>query len=171
MNMTRRLAIVFFIAPFNIMIAIPALILWFSGRTGFLKSFNWSVDFFWGSLGAGLIFMGVVIAWSCVSLFKNCGEGTPAPWDPPIHLVVRGPYRHVRNPLVEGVFCVLLGESLLSGSFPLLLWFLFFVLINLAYTPLIEEPQLLRRFGESFKTYKKNVPRWLPRKTPWENRP
>jgi protein-S-isoprenylcysteine O-methyltransferase Ste14 len=167
--MTRRLAKVFFIAPFNIMIVIPGLILWFSGQTNFFQSFNRSFDLFHGGVGACLIFMGTVIIWSCVSLFKDHGEGTPAPWDPPIHLVVRGPYCHVRNPLVEGVFCVLLGEYVLSGSFLLLLWFFFFVSINLIYTPLIEEPELLNRFGEPFRSYMKNVPRWLPRKTPWKN--
>lgn len=169
MKMTRRLAIVFFIAPFNIMVVVPGLILWFFNQTGFLDSLNWSFDLFQGFLGICLIFIGGVIAWSCVSLFQDPGEGTPAPWDPPIHLVVRGPYCHVRNPLAEGVFCVLLGESLLSGSFPLLLWFFFFLTINLIYTPLIEEPELLNRFGEPFKTYMKNVPRWLPKKTPWKN--
>ena len=168
MKMTRRLIKVFFIAPFNIMIVIPGLILWISRETGFLASLNWSFDLFWGILGAGLIFVGIAITWSCVSLFADHGDGTPAPWDPPKRLVVRGMYCHVRNPLVEGVFCILLGESLLLGSFALLLWFLFFVSINLAYTPLIEEPELLSRFGPSFRSYVQNVPRWLPRKTPWQ---
>lgn len=171
MKVTRRLIKVFFIAPFNIMIVVPGLILWFSLQTGFLASLNWSFDLFWGILGAGLIFVGIAIAWSCVSLFTDYGGGTPAPWDPPKRLVVRGIYRYVRNPLVEGVFCILLGESLLFGSFVLLLWFLFFVSINLAYTPLIEEPELLRRFGQSFRSYVQNVPRWLPRISPWEPHP
>ena len=171
MKVTRRLVKVFFIAPFNIMVVVPGLILWFSSQTRFLESFDWSLDFFLGVLGVGLIFAGIVIAWWCVSLFTVHGDGTPAPWDPPQHLVVRGPYCYVRNPLVEGVFCVLLGESLLSGSFALLLWFFFFVSMNLAYTPLIEEPELLSRFGEPFRSYMKNVPRWLPKKTPWKNQP
>ncbi len=169
MKVNRRLVKVFFIAPFNIMVVVPGLLLWFSNQTGFLGSFDWNLNLFLGALGAGLIFLGVVIAWSCVSLFKDYGDGTPAPWDPPKHLVVRGLYCHVRNPLVEGVFCVLLGEALLAGSFLLLLWFFFFVSINLVYTLLIEEPELLNRFGEPFRTYMKNVPRWFPRKTPWEN--
>ena len=166
MKVTRRLIKVFFIAPFNIMIVIPGIILWFSRQTGFLASYKLAFNLFWGILGTSFIFLGIVITWSCVSLFTDYGDGTPAPWDPPKRLVVRGLYRHVRNPLVEGVFCILLGESLLLGSLPLLMWFLFFVLTNLAYTPLIEEPELLRRFGEPFRSYMKNVPRWLPRKNP-----
>ncbi len=168
MKVTRRLIKVFFIAPFNIMIVIPGLILWFSRQTGCLACYKLDFNLAGGILGASFIFLGIAITWSCVSLFADYGDGTPAPWDPPKRLVVRGMYRHVRNPLVEGVFCILLGESLLIGSFPLFLWFLFFVSINLAYTPLIEEPELLRRFGQSFLSYVQNVPRWLPRRNPWE---
>ena len=169
MKVTRRLVKVFFIAPFNIMIVIPGLILWFSRPTGFFTSLNWHLNLFWEVLGAVLIVLGIVIVWSAVSHLTDHGDGTPAPWDPPRLLVVSGLYGHVRNPLVEGVFCVLLGESLLAGSFLLLLWFFFFVLVNLAYTPLIEEPELVNRFGESFRSYMKHVPRWWPRSTPWKN--
>ena len=107
------------------MIVIPGLILWFSRQTGFFKSLNWHHNWFWGILGAGLIALGAVIVWSSVVLLKDHGDGTPAPWDPPRHLVINGLYGHVRNPLVEGVFCILLGESFLFGSFLLLLWFFF----------------------------------------------
>lgn len=168
MKATRHLIKVFFIVPFNIMIVIPGLILWLSRQTGFLASFDWGFGGLSALSGVALIIAGTVIAWLCVSLFAGYGEGTPAPWDPPKRLVVLGMYRHVRNPLVEGVFCILLGESLLLGSFALLLWFAFFVLLNLVYTPLIEEPELIRRFGQPFLSYMQNVPRWLPRRNPWE---
>ncbi len=171
MKVTRRLVKVFFIAPFNIMIVIPGLILSFTRQTGFITSLNWHLNLFGGILGAGLIAIGVVIAWSSVSLLNDRGDGTPAPWDPPRNLVVGGLYGHVRNPLVEGVFCILLGESFLFGSFLLFLWFFFFVLVNLVYTPLIEEPQLVNRFGQPFRSYMQHVPRWWPRSTPWNNQP
>lgn len=168
MKVTPRLIIVFFIYPFNVMIVIPGLILWASSQTGLLAPYSWHFDLVRGILGTLLIAAGVVIAYSCVSLFTDHGDGTPAPWDPPKHLVVRGIYRHVRNPMMEGVFCVLLGESLLFGSLPLFLWFLFFVLANLLYIPLMEEPKLLRRFGTPYHLYMQNVSRWLPRKNPWK---
>jgi len=167
MKVTRRLIIVFFIYPFNVMIVIPGLILWFSSQTGFLAPFHFSFDLVRGILGTLLIAAGVVITYSCVSLFTDHGDGTPAPWDPPKHLVVRGIYRNVRNPMMEGVFCILLGESLLFGSLPLFLWFLFFAVANILYIPLMEEPKLLRRFGDPYHLYMQNVSRWLPRKKPW----
>ena len=81
--------------------------------------------------------------------------------------MVRGIYRHVRNPMISGVLFVLLGESVLTASLPLFCWFLVAALINAAYIPLLEEPGLVKRFGEEYLTYKQNVPRWIPRRTPW----
>jgi protein-S-isoprenylcysteine O-methyltransferase Ste14 len=104
-----------------------------------------------------------------IRLFGTVGQGTLAPWEPPQHLVVRGVYRHVRNPMISGVLFVLLGESLLTASLPLFRWFVVFALINAIYIPLVEEPGLVKRFGDEYRTYKRNVPRWIPRLTPWEN--
>jgi len=104
-----------------------------------------------------------------IRLFVTLGKGTLAPWEPPQRLVVQGVYRHVRNPMISGVILVLLGESLLTASLPLFRWFLVFAVVNSAYIPLLEEPGLVKRFGEAYLTYKRNVPRWVPRLTPWND--
>jgi protein-S-isoprenylcysteine O-methyltransferase Ste14 len=90
-----------------------------------------------------------------------------APWDATEKLVVVGPYRHVRNPMISGIFFILLGEVLMFGSVPLLVWFLVFVLGNATYIPLSEERGLARRFGEEYIRYKRHMPRWIPRLRPW----
>jgi len=99
--------------------------------------------------------------------FATEGQGTLAPWDPPRALVVRGPYRYVRNPMISGVLLVLLGESLVLHSAAHALWTLCFLGLNLLYIPLIEEPQLARRFGASYQEYCRHVPRVVPRLRPW----
>lgn len=86
-----------------------------------------------------------------VRLLARVGQGTLAPWDPTQHLVVEGMYRHVRNPMIAGVFAVLLGEAWLAASVPLFLWCTFFVLVNALYIPLLEEPGLVKRFGDECK--------------------
>ena len=43
----------------------------------------------------------------------------------------------------------------------------FFFITNAIYMLLSEEPGLARRFGDDYLLYKKNVPRWIPRVTPW----
>ena len=98
-----------------------------------------------------------------IRLFAHEGEGTLAPWDPPSTFVVNGPYRVVRNPMISGVIAILLGESLVLGSRGVATWAVAFALINVFYIPLLEEPMLVARFGESYREYKRTVPRWVPR--------
>jgi protein-S-isoprenylcysteine O-methyltransferase Ste14 len=117
----------------------------------------------------GIVLIGAGFAlwlWT-VRLFARVGEGTLAPWDPPRHLVVLGPYRHVRNPMITAALTVLLGEASLFGSLGILIWATIFFAIVFASFILYEEPDLERRFGERYRDYRANVPRWLPRRTPW----
>jgi hypothetical protein len=102
-----------------------------------------------------------------ISLFSRVGEGTLAPWDPTRKLVVNGPYRRVRNPMITGVFLVLSGETLVLGVPQMAAWTAIFGLVNAIYMPLVEEPGLVKRFGKDYVTYRDNVPRWIPRRRPW----
>jgi protein-S-isoprenylcysteine O-methyltransferase Ste14 len=114
-------------------------------------------------LGVVLIAAGLgLFAWT-VGLFEGEGDGTLAPWDPTSRLVVRGPYRYVRNPMITAVFTVLLGEAALFGSWALLAWAGIFIAINAIWFPLVEEPGLRERFGAEYDAYAAEVPRWLPR--------
>jgi protein-S-isoprenylcysteine O-methyltransferase Ste14 len=117
--------------------------------------------------GGVLIAAGLALVVWTIALFGTVGKGTLAPWDPTSRLVVRGPYQHVRNPMISGVLGILLGEAVLLGSVPLLVWFGLVLAVNAVYMPLVEEPGLRRRFGEDYETYKANVPRWVPRLRPW----
>ena len=121
------------------------------------------------ALAAGIVFLviGFVLFSCCVSLFVRIGRGTLAPWDPTRNLVAVGPYRFVRNPMISGVLFMLLGEALLWGSSLISFWAALFVLINHIYFVRFEEPGLEERFGESYRQYKMNVPRWIPRLRPW----
>jgi len=119
--------------------------------------------------GLALLALGLVLFVSSLRRFAGEGEGTLAPWDPPRKLVIRGPYRHVRNPMISGVVFVLFAEALLLLSWPHALWALAFLALNLVYIPLMEEPQLVRRFGAPYREYCRHVPRVLPRLRPWQD--
>jgi protein-S-isoprenylcysteine O-methyltransferase Ste14 len=119
-------------------------------------------------LGGALICLGLLLLVATIRLFVTVGKGTLAPWNPPRRLVIRGIYRHVRNPMIAGVFIILLGEAVLAASLPLLGWFAVFVIVNAVYISLFEEPGLVRRFGDNYLAYQQNVPRWIPRLRPWE---
>ena len=166
MRVLRHLLAVFLL-PGVVTIVVPAEII---RRTGTLNV-GWGLTppLGWlpGLLGCGLIGFGLLLMYRTISLFASFGDGTLAPWDPPRRLVVRGIYRRVRNPMISGVFSVLLGEAALLGSPPVLLWFLIVFAVNAVYIPLIEERGLSERFGEEYLDYRRNVPRWLPRPRPW----
>jgi protein-S-isoprenylcysteine O-methyltransferase Ste14 len=115
------------------------------------------------AVGAALVATGFAVwAWT-VRLLARVGEGTLAPWDPTRRLVVEGPYRHVRHPMITAVLATLLGEAVLLGSPAIALWSAGFVVVNAIYLPLVEEPGLVRRFGAEYEAYRARVPRWLPR--------
>jgi protein-S-isoprenylcysteine O-methyltransferase Ste14 len=160
MKITKSLIIAFFIFPFNVMGTIPVAMVWFDGEV-FL--FSW----FSLTLGGILIGLGVIVIYKTVASFTSHGNGTPAPYDPPKNFVVNGLYGHVRNPMMIGVFSVLIGEAVFFRSYLILGWGLFFMVANLIYVPLFEESELSIRFGDSYLEYTKKVPRWLPMKNPW----
>jgi protein-S-isoprenylcysteine O-methyltransferase Ste14 len=145
--------------PGVVTVGVPALIVWRSGA-GIEPV---------GLIGLPLIALGLIVVVSTIRLFAIVGRGTLAPWDPTSRLVVRGPYRYVRNPMISGVLLILLGEAALFGSLALLLWFGLVLAANAVYMPLVEEPALQRRFGEEYERYRAHVPRWIPRVRPWDD--
>jgi protein-S-isoprenylcysteine O-methyltransferase Ste14 len=117
--------------------------------------------------GAFLMAAGFALWLRSVRLFAQIGKGTLAPWDPTRRLVVVGPYRYVRNPMISGVLGVLIGEAALFGSPALAAWCGVFFVMNAVWFVVYEEPGLVDRFGDEYRGYKRNVPRWIPRRTPW----
>jgi len=118
------------------------------------------------SQAVGLLCVGVgsVLLAACIVEFARSGRGTLSPVDPPRHLVVRGLYRYVRNPMYLSVTTIIFGEVLLTRSRPLgVYWVMWFVGVNL-FVMGYEEPTLRRQFGSSYEEYTRRVGRWLPRR-------
>lgn len=108
-----------------------------------------------GSIGAAIVLI-------CVGAFIGLGKGTPAPFDPPRRLVVRGPYRFVRNPMYIGALLLLAGIALFYRSPWIALYAVaLLVVANLAVI-LHEEPTLRRSFGAEYESYCRHVRRWWP---------
>lgn len=118
--------------------------------------------------GLVLLIAGLTLFAAALRRFFVDGRGTLAPWDPPRALVVRGPYRYVRNPMISGVVFVLFGEALILRSMAHLWWAAAFLAVNAVYIPLLEEPMLAVRFPASYARYRRNVPRLFPRLRPWD---
>lgn len=113
-------------------------------------------------LGSLMSAAGYALAVWCVSLFIKVGRGTPLPFPHPKKLVIAGPYRFVRNPMVLGTVLFLLGDAVLLGSVGVLVYaILVFAVMHLFI--LIEERSLGRRFGQEYSSYLQRTPRWWPR--------
>ena len=148
--------------PMNALVFIPALIL-------YLTDYCWQANHpLLLVLGCVLLSCGLGFAVWTMRLFHSLGHGTAAPWDPPRRLVVAGPYRHVRNPMLTSVFIMQASEALLLNSPALFALLVVFVAVNMLYFPLVEEKNLEHRFGDAYREYRRHVPRWIPRLRPWQ---
>ena len=164
--MFSRLLRAVLVLPGTVLVLVPAMLVWpFAGTA--LRASPADPDDPRAWLGLALLGCGLGLAVWTGRLFVRVGKGTPAPWDPPERLVIEGPYRYVRNPMISSVLMMLAAEALLLGSWPIAAWLLVFFLGNAIYFPMIEEKGLRQRFGAAYDRYAQNVPRWLPRLTPW----
>jgi len=109
-----------------------------------------------GAIGAG------VALW-CILSFAVLGKGTPVPFDPPRRLVVRGPYKFVRNPMYIGAGLALAGAALFYESRALAGYAVLFFLLTHAFVMWYEEPTLRSTFGAEYESYCKRTRRWWPR--------
>jgi protein-S-isoprenylcysteine O-methyltransferase Ste14 len=110
-----------------------------------------------------VIALGVVLtAWSGLHFLKV--KGTPVPFNPPQEIVETGPYRYARNPMLSGVFLVLFGLGIVFDSPSLVFFFTpLFIAANVWELKRIEEPELVKRFGEKYTTYRRQTPMFVPR--------
>ncbi|MBK9271839.1 MAG: isoprenylcysteine carboxylmethyltransferase family protein [Saprospiraceae bacterium] len=111
---------------------------------------------------AALIFMiGLSGLLWCISLFAIAGKGTLSPIDPTQQMVDSGLYCYSRNPMYVCVISMLLAKSLFFRSYTLLIYTLFVFCVFQLFILLHEEPRMLRKFGESYRQYQSQTPRWL----------
>jgi protein-S-isoprenylcysteine O-methyltransferase Ste14 len=134
--------------PFRIVSRDPGMVAWSATRL---------------ILAAPVAVLGSSIYLSCLWDFAVTGRGTPAPIDPPKHLVVRGLYRRVRNPMYVGVLLVVAAWALLFRSSAVAWYGVAVALLVHSFVVLVEEPLLRRRFGAAYQAYRRAVPRWVPR--------
>jgi protein-S-isoprenylcysteine O-methyltransferase Ste14 len=120
-------------------------------------------------IGVLLIVAGVPVLLDSFAHFALKGLGTPAPVFPTRHLVVSGLYRYVRNPMYLAVAAVVVGQALLFGSVQVLEYGILVCVGFHMFVLLYEEPTLRRNFAAEYETFRANVPRWIPRLSPWQD--
>jgi len=154
-------ALVFVIAPLMVAAVVPWWITQWEFRPAFLGANLTRI------VGGILIIAGVPGLVDSFARFALEGLGTPAPIAPTQKLVVTGLYRYARNPIYIAVVAVIFGQALLFGDWRLLwygalLWLFFHI-----FVVIYEEPTLKQTFDLEYEAFRANVPRWIPRLTPW----
>lgn len=139
-----------------LLLFIPSQILAWSGITApeFLGTAQW--------MGMVMGAAGLSLALGCVLTFVLIGQGTAAPFDPPRRLVIRGPYRFVRNPMYIGAGILLAGSALFYRSPWLWAYLGLLGLVVHLLVVFYEEPTLRRTFGQEYLEYCRQVRRWWP---------
>ena len=118
-------------------------------------------------IGALLIASAIPVLLESFGRFALQGIGTPAPVFPTRHLVVKGFYRYVRNPMYLAVVSLILCQALLLGDIRILAYATLVWLVMHLFVFTYEEPTLRRSFGAEYDIFCAHVPRWIPRLTPW----
>jgi protein-S-isoprenylcysteine O-methyltransferase Ste14 len=123
----------------------------------------------WRWLAAIPSVLGFAVALRCVWDFGWTGRGTPAPIAPPQRLVVVGFYRYVRNPMYVGFAAGWIGLWIVFGHpNPMLIAIVALVAVGVhLFVILYEEPTLRKKFGDDYQDYCRNVRRWWPRLSAW----
>ena len=146
------------IVPGGAVVLLPYLILQATGVSSIPQLGPMQI----GSLVLAVVGVSMVL-WVSVA-FVTQGKGTPAPIEPPKNFVAAGLYRFLRNPMYFGAILTVFAEALFFRSAWLLLYATILWLALHIPTVLFEEPQLERRFGDSYRQYKAGTPRWIPRR-------
>ena len=117
--------------------------------------------------GAMLVVAGIIVLLDSFVRFAVEGLGTPAPAMPTRKLIVSGLYRHVRNPMYVAVVGLILGQALLWADASVLIYGACMWICFHLFVTLYEEPTLRRAFSQEYSAFQMNVPRWIPRLSPW----
>lgn len=141
---------------------VPVIVAWFEGRWMLSAPVPGAVPLSGFALFVGASALGL---WAAVSM-SSFGDGTPLPMATARRLVVRGPYRFVRNPMAVAGIAQGVAVGLMLSSW---LVVLYAVCGSVVWNALIrpqEEADLENRFGAQFRRYRAEVRCWIPRLRP-----
>lgn len=146
-------------------ILVPGFVVGWVPLHWFEKYPVWPVVWRWPQYAAGgLGLLGATVFLASQWLFATRGQGTPLPFDPPKKFVRRGPYKWVRNPMYLSVFALIGSLALFYWSWHITIYLVCLMCATHVLVQLWEEEVLRMNFGAMYEDYKRDVPRWLPRK-------
>lgn len=115
-------------------------------------------------IGGLLVAVGLCLGWWSILMQLTRGRGTPLPLMPTQELLTKGPFRYCRNPMTLGTVLAYLGIAIIAGTSAGIGLVTGFAALLLLYLKRIEEGELTERFGEAYRTYKREVPFIIPKR-------
>jgi len=141
--------------PIYFLIGLIAMIL----LSSFVPIGRW-LHFPWRYIGIIIIVPGFYLFLGSGMFFRKLGTN-PRPGTQATLIVTKGPFKYTRNPMYLGLITMLIGTSILLGTFsPVLVIPIFFILVQSQFV-LREEKLMEQWFGQPYLEYKKKTPRWL----------
>jgi len=160
--------------PFRAVVIVAAILFVIGWLMGYLRLLDASLGVelpAWVQVpGIVAVVAGAALALICAAMLSTRGIGTLGgeEWFMPREFVASGPFRFVRNPMSLGGVVLMTGIALwYRSAFGLVFAAAMFLVAHLVAVH-VEEPALEKRFGDSYREYRRNVRRWLPRIAPWQ---
>src|SRR5262249_19165027 len=113
----------------------------------------------------------LLIGLAALHEFAAVGGGTPIPFDPPLRLVVTGPYAYLANPMQVTSIAAMLLLAALFGSWGFLALAASYLIYCVGFVRWHRGADIARRFGGDWRAYRAAVPDWRPRWRPYVARP
>jgi protein-S-isoprenylcysteine O-methyltransferase Ste14 len=110
-------------------------------------------------IGVILIAAGLGLALPAINVFRLVGTHVE-PWKPSTTLVTQGIFAWLRNPMYVGATLILAGMAILLAADWMLVMTFGFVLVIHFGVVLREENYLDAKFGQAYRQYRANVPRY-----------
>ena len=117
-------------------------------------------------IGGILVVLGLFFAWWSIAVQLTRGRGTPLPIMPTQELLTTGPFHYCRNPMSFGTILAYLGLAVAAGTVVGIALVVVLATLLILYLKRIEEGELAERFGDAYRTYRREVPFIIPKYRP-----
>jgi protein-S-isoprenylcysteine O-methyltransferase Ste14 len=120
------------------------------------------------AVAVALVLIGLPLGVWSVVVQNTVGQGGPAEiagievTPKTQHLVVSGPYKYTRNPMLLGASVFYYGIAVYLNSVVAVAMVTLFMALMLVEVRLIEEPRLLRDFCSEYEEYRQRVSMFVP---------
>ncbi len=152
------------VAPINWGVALPlghVVLPWWISLHSVRRGWSGGLPGGWNLIGILSVSAGLaIIVWALGLHFVSAEQG----WElemTPSYLLVRGPYRFTRNPMYIAAIAIWFGWTVFYGSAAVLVGLAaIWTAVEFAVVP-FEERRLEQRWGDPYREYRRQVPRWI----------